>query len=878
MNLISISWLLIFLVIVVDVYLDCQFKGIDNLCNYGSWPIFGSYDTNAEYFFVVWVLSTLWYLGIVIFRDQIRGWFMLPCSMSDATHMYIWSRDIITSDNEILFEEVSIFVKWLRELRIKFTPKHLRDGHETIVNIITGTDNSRFFIHETTRYTYDEITKSFHIPLSKNICGNTYNDLHKSINGLTSLKSQLFLMKYGPNKIPFERKTILTLLSQEMITYFYYYQFVMYIVWFWFSYVFVASIESSVVLLGGFVSVYIQWNNEKIISSLTEYETTVNVKRDNQWTLMSSNLIVPSDIIKVTQNHWIVPCDMIILSGICIVNESGLTGESMPVQKISCPNELKSYENDNMNSKYTLYAGTIILEIKGNVECIVINTGTGTTKGQLIATILYPEKFIFKYEEELEVTICFLLLYGLVAFPLSLILQHQNGSSSSWITKWAYGMFTISQIFSPLLPVALKVGQIRSSQRLLKQKIFCINPRRIAISGKVNIFCFDKTGTLTKEGMEFSGISICQQVINQTHPILSSLQKNISNNVMLSSHIIECMACCHSLVKYGENEYVGNEVEINMFRATEWILTQDIKSELTIVVSPTGNQNFKILKKYEFDHSRQLMSVIAEDQYGQKYVYCKGSFEKIELLCQINDIPLNYKHIARQYAMDGGYVLGFGYRKLSSFEISTNNFSTISRDDIEIKSSFHLLGLMIFRNEPKEDSRDAIKHLREGVVRPVMITGDNTQCGQYIARSCFLVNENSKILLGEYNTSLNNVIWTFMIDNEDENITPIQFNTSQVIDMITSFNTVVYEGEIIELAVTGNQTILHLQNINKQLDNLLIHIRIFARTSPDSKSMIVRQFRRHGFIVGMCGDGGNVFYIITILFFFLYYFFFYNIL
>ena len=150
MNLISMSWIFIFLVIIVDVYLDCQFEGIDNLCNYGTWPIFGDYDTNAEYFFVVWILSTLWYLAIVVFRDQIRGWFMLPCLMSEATHMYIWSRDIITSDSEILFEEVSIFVKWIRKLRVIVTPKHLRDGHETIVQINSNSaDNSRFFIHET---------------------------------------------------------------------------------------------------------------------------------------------------------------------------------------------------------------------------------------------------------------------------------------------------------------------------------------------------------------------------------------------------------------------------------------------------------------------------------------------------------------------------------------------------------------------------------------------------------------------------------------------------------------------------------------------------------------------------------------------------------
>ena len=853
-NLISLSWLLIFLVIIVDVYLHCQFRGVDCLCNYGSWPIFGNYDTSANYFFSTWCLSTTWYLFIVIYRDQLRGWFMLPSSVSEATHMYVWSRDVISSDGDILSEDIPIIVKWLRKIRMDLTPKHLRDGHESIVEILTGNDGSRFFIHETTRYTYDEIRQCFHIPDTE-VCGTTYSDFHSHKKGLTSLNSQLYLAKFGPNKIPFERKSVLGLLSQEMISYFYFYQFASYIVWFWFSYIFVASIEASVVLLGGFVSVYIQWNNEKTISSLTEYETSVKVKRDGQWTLMSSNLIVPGDIVTINQTHWVIPCDMVLLSGQCIMNESGLTGESMPVQKIACPNEPKAY--DHSGSKYTLYAGTTILQTNGNIECLVTKTGTGTSKGQLISTILYPEKFIFKYEEELEVTICFLLLFGLVALPLSFYLQENNGSSSSWITKWAYGMFTVSQIFSPLLPVALKVGQIRSSKRLSDQKIFCVNPRRIAISGKVNIFCFDKTGTLTKEGMEFSGVSVCSQIVGQPRPVLSNLQRDISNSGMLPPHILECMSCCHSLVKFGENEYVGNEVEINMFRASKWLLIQDAQSELTTVISPNKNQRFTLLKKYDFDHARQTMSVIVEDQSGKKHVYCKGSFEKVEALCTSDTIPLNFKHIAREFAMDGGYVLGFGYRSLPELETPNQTYATMPRDQIEVASSFNLLGLMIFRNEPKDDSRDAIIHIREGVVRPVMITGDNAQCGQYIARSCCLVNEGSKILLGEFDQTAEDVVWSFMVDSEDESEI-VKLSTNSVLQLITHQNTVEYEGEIIELALTGNHSIGHLEYTTKQLDALLIHIRIFARTSPDSKSMIVRKFRQHGFIVGMCGDGGNV--------------------
>ena len=116
---------------------------------------------------------------------------------------------------------------------------------------------------------------------------------------------------------------------------------------------------------------------------------------------------------------------------------------------------------------------------------------------------------MFRYEEELNAVILILIVLGILSFILVVEFIDNNGSQATWVTKWVYGMFTISQVFSPLLPVALKVGQVRSQKRLQENGIFCTSPRRIAICGKVNVFCFDKTGTLTMEGLDFHGVAAC---------------------------------------------------------------------------------------------------------------------------------------------------------------------------------------------------------------------------------------------------------------------------------------------------------------------------------------------------------------------------------
>jgi predicted P-type ATPase len=846
-NIVSISWVLMYFVIIFDYYLDCQVKGVDNLCYYGTYPIFGSHDTSSQYFFTVWCLSSAWYLFSLLYKDQMRLWFMVPCAMTDATHMYIWTKDEVITESSS--SDTMMFVLWIRELRIKLTPAHLREGHEEVVEVQKGDDSVSYFIFEATRYSYVQSADSFMMP-DMDVSGSRYSDFHSRCDGLTDIKAKLYQSRFGSNKIPFERKTVYRLLSDEIFTYFYFYQFIMYVVWFWFSYLIVASVEASVVILGAVVSVYIQWKNQKTIASLTEYETEVHVKRQGEWRIISSDQLVPGDAVRITQAHWVLPCDMVLLSGSCILNESGLTGESMPVQKTSCINDSEIYDSMGNGVRHTVFAGTTVLQIdgdkNGNVLALVTRTSTGTSKGQLISTILYPEQLRFRYEEELEVVIVFLLLYGILAFGLSCYLQEQNGSDSYWITKWAYGMFTVSQIFSPLLPVALKVGQIRSSQRLSEKQIFCVNPRRIAISGKVTVFCFDKTGTLTKEGMEFSGISL----VNPDTKSLTELIK-VSDKTIADGNIpplyVHCMATCHSVAIYGQNEFVGNEVEVNMFSSTGWSLQQVVDQDHSIVTSPDKTTALKVLRKYEFDHGRQTMSVIVEDSVGCRHVFCKGSFEKIEALCTDESIPEGFALTARGHALNGGYVLGFSHRVLDN----NNDVDSISRDDIENTKSFTLLGLMIFRNEPKADSRDAILLLRDGAVRPVMITGDNAQCGQYISRSCGLVDDTSRILLAETNKTSGEVTWTFMGSQDTPSL-----KTDQVLSLINDRNSMEDGNGLIELAVSGNGTIEWLDG-NGFLDTLMMHIRIYARTSPDSKSMIVKRFRALGHIVGMCGDGGN---------------------
>ncbi len=88
------------------------------------------------------------------------------------------------------------------------------------------------------------------------------------------------------------------------------------------------------------------------------------------------------------------------------------------------------------------------------------------------------------------------------------------------------------------------------------QRIFCLNPKRISIAGKIRLFCFDKTGTLTKEGLDFIGI----QSVLRTGPSFEPV-KSPEKGDKIDFRTLNGLATCHAVTKFGD-QFVGNQVEV----------------------------------------------------------------------------------------------------------------------------------------------------------------------------------------------------------------------------------------------------------------------------------------------------------------------------
>jgi predicted P-type ATPase len=807
------------------------------ICDYyGSFSprLFDPLSASATVFFLAWLFTAVWFISIVLWQRDLPNFFRVPSPLHCCEFVHM----LKTDDTELLLLDRTGVSALVAKAENWFSSSGKLRGYRETVRV-ERVGGHRIVDFQHLRYVYDGVAKEF-VP-AEVLVGRTYADIGAAgASGLTTAEAERRLQTIGLNVVDVSMPSLLTSVLREFLTLFNIYQILCYFVWYYFTYWNMGLVMTLVILGTAVINIYTKRNMQAAIVNMTRYRTQVSVFRDSQWQTLDSSLVAPGDLVQVPEN-WVVPCDMVIVKGSTVCDESMLTGESMPVQKAPIPDRSTTeYDAEGRGKKHTLFSGTLVLSSGRNeaIHAVVRATGAHTTKGQLIQSILFPVPMRFKYDEHLKALIVLLLIYASVACGVGINFLLGNGKLNNKMTAFCYCIFMISAVVSPLLPVVITVGQVNAATRLQKKGIFSLNAKRITLCGKVRVFCFDKTGTLTKQGLDYLGVQAVDMISSSFLP----MSKDASNHLNATKL---ALATCHSVGSL-DGKLVGNEVELRMFEATGWRLVER-EGAHPVAKSPAGEE-LEFLKRFDFDHHRMSMSVVVRNRSSkQLFVFCKGSYERMQQLSNPNSVPSDYKAVADQLAKDGCYVLGLAYRELPS-NWTNAEIDAFVADRDAVDEQLSLLGLILFRNELKEDTTDAIAQLKAGDIRVVMVTGDNAMCGCYIARHSGMVAPASRVILGDVertgsgaNAALGDVQWRDVDSG-------VEFDQQAVRNMALN-------GDDVELAVTG-AAFNRLKSLG-EMNRLLFHVRIFSRMTPDDKVDCVKMHMEAGAVTGMCGDGGN---------------------
>ena len=770
------------------------------------------WDSYTRVFLSAWTASIAFAVLVRLYRKKMDSFYLRPSSLSVARYVKLSQ---VMADDTSGHHDISVLHHEVIE--VKENPiKHVSFLLRTFV--WSGKDgmfvSGRFFDHAE--------------PLG--------SELHaiKASGGLSNPIASERSRNFGRNEVILRVESLFRMTISELSTFFYMYQIsagcLLSLYWDYLT----AGFFSLILIVSSAVIKVVLERREKLqLKGIATMHGSAWVRRDSHWTKVQSEELVVGDLICLSTDSLDttkeLTVDCVVVAGNAVVDESALTGETMPVQKFAAPStntyvRLTDEEASIEWRKFCLFAGTSLLQGSGALEgerpssitdgalAVVTSTGSNTLRGKLIRSLVYgsgaKSAFWAEYTGAMAILV---FLAGLNFLVINTAQEISMGSILPAITS-------VVSLISPLLSVALLGGEIRSSKRLASHGIHTRDMHKLTVAGRADTVLLDKTGTITKSGLEFRGVvpegsaRLCE-CVNKDSPVPLELSA--------------CVALAHSVSKCN-NELVGNEVELRMVEAAArlgWKLDTEIRAPL----DPGGNR-WVVEKLFPFSHETMTMSaVVTQKSSGQRLVLCKGSFEALVPRCTPTSVNEDMKQAVGIYAQEGCYILGACMRFLEPGE------DVSSREAVEKDLSF--LGLILFRNELKQDSEICIGELKRAGIDVAMLTGDSVFTGCSVARSVGIVPPSARVVIGLLDRKTNLVEWRLADTDALISEETLSTRDSEALLCIT--------GEVYEnLKMSG------------KLD--LERTKVFARVSPGQKSEIVRMYSSTlNRTVIMCGDGAN---------------------
>lgn len=720
--------------------------------------------------------------------------------------------------------------------------------------------NFTYFEFRKRRYVFSERTGCFE--LIRHTLEKTFYELHCLKGGLSTKRADTIRELYGANEIVVDRASVSSMLLAKVSHPFYIFQVFSSLVWFNQGYNSYAVIILVMSVCSIAWEIFSAKRNEANLCELAKLEASVEVLRDGEPTTIDARSLVVGDVVVLnsTEGSALV-CDMAVITGELVVDESTLTGESIPIVKQPMPaadHPTTIFDSEKLK-QYALYGGSRVLQIREHhaKEAVAIVTATGfsSAKGELFRSILFPKKIRFRFEQDSYRFLLMLSAVAVGAFINRCIDGVRAGNSLFDVMLTSLDLITIA--VPPALPLVLTAGVGFSMDRLRQLKIFCIDPQRVSLAGRIDTMCWDKTGTLTSDDVIFYAVQRARK---------GKFEKFLKEFVFESQHLsIElCMAACHGINQV-EGEMVGHAVDLAMYAATGYVLestgvsqclsdteSESHSSESTLIQNaPVAARLFHpreqsppitVLKRFDFDNHLQRSCVILQVELSsgiKTHALCaKGSPEAIRAVCAESSIPINFDTVFQKYSSEGYYILGCAARVLKDEgELSGK------RDDLE--SNLEFLGFVLLQNPVKSETCSVLHTLQRANIENIIITGDNALTAIHVAREIGLAGHR-----------------VYLIDvNGDEELVchkvglepayfPFDDLPQRLLDTSSYGRTLAVRGVALDRIVARYDDDL--------VNWIMEHTLIFARIKPHQKTWIVERLMEHsGRFVGMCGDGTN---------------------
>ena len=456
-----------------------------------------------------------------------------------------------------------------------------------------------------------------------------------------------------------------------------------------------------VVLINAIVGYIQEAKAEKAMEALAKSMVTkTRVIRDRAPSRLASSKLVPGDLVCLEAGDK-VPADLRLLQCKHLqINESALTGESVPVDKDSKPLKEATSLADRLNMAY---AGTIVTAGQGRGIVVAIAEATETGK---ISTLMEQQTNLSSPIVRKLEKFSWQLLYVFLGLA-TLIIVVGLGQGKSWLEMFeaavAMAVSGIPEQLPPLVTIILAIGVSRmASRHAIIRKLPAVETL-----GSATVICSDKTGTLTENQMTVEEIYAGGQHYRVTGTGYSVegeiLQDNQSIAIEADRGLLECLQCgllcndSHLQVRDGRATIVGDPTE-----------------GATIVVAHKARMHHATLEQklpridaIPFASEHQYMATLHRDPRGDKIIYVKGSTEAILSRCYRSEDNGRTAVEAQAIESIAEQMAGRGLRVLA-FAKKSVDFQLKHLDRKQIDRGLTFLGLQGMIDPPRQEAIRAV--------------------------------------------------------------------------------------------------------------------------------------------------------------------------
>ncbi len=562
--------------------------------------------------------------------------------------------------------------------------------------------------------------------------------------GLTETEARTRLEKYGWNKLKGKaKKSILSLFLSQMKDMLIYVLLAAAVITLIIGEIADSIIILLVIILNAVIGVIQEYKAEKAVEALQKMTTPKSVvRRDGVIKEINSEEVVPGDIIILDAGRFVSADLRLIESANLQIEESALTGESVPTSKNANAifEDPKTPVGDKANMAFL---STLVTYGRG--EGVVVATAMDTEIGK-IAKILEADNEemtpLQKRLDELGRILGFLAI-GICALIFIIALIQKRDLFEMFLTAISLAVAAIPEGLAAIVAIVLALGVTRMS------KINAIVKKLPAVEtlGSVNIICSDKTGTLTQNKMtvvkQYTSGKLTEVSQTETNQIATSDEKELIRSFVLCSD-----------ATYENGQGTGDPTEIAL------IILGD-KFNLGRVEL---NNKHKRVSENPFDSDRKLMSTLNVE--GNSYrVHTKGAIDhilKISTTALVNGqiVPLSpelkadYMKITECMSDSALRVLGVAYKDTNSI---------IPPEEME--KDLTIIGLVGMIDPPRLEVKDSIKDAKRAGIRPIMITGDHKNTAVAIAKELGIAETIEQSLTGSEIDELSEEAFAASINN-----------------------------------------------------------------------------------------------------------------